>query len=206
MQNGLRALREGRDDEAITHFRAVPEDSPDFAAAQLRGAVALAKRGDIEQAQVAMFAVTERNPDNPEALAVLGWLFYLGGDYDRAEHAALRTLELDPGDLATRYNIALYRVAQGRTQAAVRSYLRAMREDPAGREISLHRERLYSFHENHPDNPAAHYALAFVANSMQEPRTEIDELEHYLKLVPDGAEAEAARIKLEAAREELGAS
>jgi tetratricopeptide (TPR) repeat protein len=206
MQNGLRALREGRDDQAIAHFRAVPTDSSDFAAAQLRGAVALAKRGDLEEAQLALFQVTERHPDNPEALASLAWLFYLDADYDRAERTALRTLELDPAHLPTRYNIALYRVGQGRTQAAVRSYLRAMREDPAGREISVHRERLYTFHETHPDVPAGHYALAFLANSMQDRRTEVDELEHYLELVPEGSEAESARQKLSEAREILGAS
>ena len=206
MRHGLRALSEGRDDAAIVHFRAVPADSPDFGAAQLRGAIALAKRGDLKEAQLALFAVSERNPDNPEVLASLAWLFYLDADYDRAERTALRTLELDPAHLDTRYNIALYRVGQGRTQAAVRSYLRAMREDPAGREISVHRERLYTFHESHPDVPAGHYALAFLANSMQDRRTEIDELEHFLELVPEGSEAESARQKLSEAREILGAS
>lgn len=204
MRKGLEALREERAEDAIAHFQAVPDDSSDYGAALLRAAVELAKRGDIEQAQVSIYELSQRHPDNPETLAVLGWLFYLGEDYDRAELAALRTLEINPGHVAARYNLALYRTAQGRSQASVRSYLRALREDPDGAEIALHRERLSVYHDDHPYEPAAHYALAFIANSTQDRETEVEELEHYLELVPEGTEADGARQRLQEAREALG--
>ena len=203
---GLAALDEERNEDAARHFSAVPPEAPEYPTALQRLAVLQAKSGAVVEAQASMFRLLEMRPNDPEVHAVLGWLFYLAEDYDRAELAALRTLELDSEHLSTRYNVALYRVAQGRTQRAVSSYLRAMREDPSGREIAVHRERLRDYHDDHPESLSAHYALAFVANAMQDRVTETEELEHYIELAPEGPELEAARVKLREAREAVSGS
>lgn len=204
LQAALGALREQRNEDALAHFQAVPADSPDYTAARLRYAVELAKGGKLLEAQTSLYQLSQRFPDDAEIQALLGWLFFLAQDYERAERTALRTLEIAPDHLATRYNVALYRVALGQTQPAVRSYVRAIRADPAGHEVALHRERLREFHERHTDLPATHYALAFLANATQDRRTEVEELEHFLLLVDSGVEADGARARLAEARKALG--
>ena len=200
----LDALAEDRREDAMRHFQAVPTDSPDYPTALRHLAILNASQGSYDEAIASLMQLMAQRQDDPEVHASLGWVFYLAERYTDAEYAALRALELDPGHVSTRFNIGLYRIAQGRTQRSVSSYIRAMRADPHGTQVTRHRDRLRSFHDEHPDSPAPHYALAFFADSMQDPRTEIEELEHYLQLAAPGSEKDAATTKLEQVRAEVG--
>ncbi len=133
-------------------------------------------------------------------------MFFLAERPRDAEFAALRALELAPDHKSTRYNIGLYRVAQGRSQLAISSYIRALSNDPNATQVSRHRDRLWAFHDEHPEMPAPHFALAFFADAMQDPRAEIDELEHYLELALPGPERDAAVKKLAEVRERMRGS
>ncbi|MCH7779650.1 MAG: tetratricopeptide repeat protein [Acidobacteria bacterium] len=201
---GLDAANEDRGQDAIRHFRAVPADSNNYPTALRHLAILAAREGDYDDAIASLLQLTKQRPDDPEVHASLGWVFYLAEHYNDAEYAALRVLELDPSHVSTRFNLALYRIAQGRNQLAISSYIRAMRADPNGKQVTRHRDRLRFFHDEHLDRPTPHYALAFFADSMQDPRTEIDELEHYLELATAGPEKDAAEEQLEQARAEVG--
>jgi len=201
---GLDAFGADRETDAIRHFRAVPPGSPNYSTALRHLAILAAREGDYDDAIASLLQLTKQRPDDPEVHASLGWVFYLAEHYNDAEYAALRVLELDPSHVSTRFNLALYRIAQGRNQLAISSYIRAMRADPNGKQVTRHRDRLRGFHDEHSDQPAPHYALAFFANSMQDPRTEIDELEHYLKLAAAGPEKDAATKQLQQAHAAVG--
>jgi len=200
---GLDALGEGREEDAVRHFHAGPTAAPNDATVLRQLAILAARGGNYDGAIDSLLQLVAQHQDDPEVHASLGWVFYLAQRYADAELAALRTLELDPAHIATRFNIGLYRIAQGRTQLAISSYIRAMRADPSGKYVTRHRDRLRGFHDEHSDQPAPHYALAFFANSMQDPRTEIDELEHYLQLAAGGSEKDAATKKLAEVRAEV---
>ena len=201
---GLDAVNEDREQDAIRHFRAVPPDSVNYPSALRHLAILAAREGNYDDAIASLLQLTKQRPDDPEVHASLGWVFYLAEHYNDAEYAALRVLELDPSHVSTRFNLALYRIAQDRNQLAISSYIRAMRADPNGKQVTRHRDRLRFFHDEHLDRPTPHYALAFFADSMQDPRTEIDELEHYLELATAGPERDAAVEQLEQARAEVG--
>lgn len=201
---GLDAVSEDREQDAVGHFRAVPPDSEHYSSALRQLAILAAREGDYDDAIASLLQLTKQRPDDPEVHASLGWVFYLAEHYNDAEYAALRVLELDPNHVSTRFNLGLYRIAQGRNQLAISSYIRAMRADPNGKQVTRHRDRLRFFHDEHLDRPTPHYALAFFADSMQDPRTEIDELEHYLELATAGPEKDAAEEQLEQARAEVG--
>lgn len=201
---GLDALRDDRPEDAIAHFRAVPVNDPDYPTALRHLAVQTARRGDYDEAVESLKRLVVQQPDDPEVHASLGWVFYLAKRYEEAELAALRTLELDAGHLSTRYNIGLYRIAQGRTNLAISSYIRAMRADPDGQQVTRHRDRLRDLHEELAEAAGPHYGLAFFANSMQDPRTEISELEHFLELAVEGPLREAAQRQLDQARANAG--
>ncbi|MEE8412427.1 MAG: tetratricopeptide repeat protein [Acidobacteriota bacterium] len=201
---GLDAVSEDREQDAVRHFRAVPPDSVHYPTALRHLAILAAREGNYDDAIASLSQLTKQRPDDPEVHASLGWVFYLAEHYNDAEYAALRVLELDPNHVSTRFNLGLYRIAQGRNQLAISSYIRAMRADPNGKQVTRHRDRLRFFHDEHLDRPTPHYALAFFADSMQDPRTEIDELEHYLELAAAGPEKDAAEQQLEQARAEVG--
>ncbi|NIL99517.1 MAG: tetratricopeptide repeat protein [Acidobacteria bacterium] len=203
LKQALDAMAENRDDDAIGHLRAVPADSPNYPTVLRHLAVLTARKGNFEEAIQSLLALTERYADDPEIHASLGWVFYLADRPRDAEFAALRALELAPDHKATRYNIGLYRVAQGRSQLAISSYVRALRNDPNATQVTRHRDRLWALHDEHPELPAAHFALAFFADAMQDPRTEVDELEHYLERALPGPERDAAVKKLEQVRERM---
>jgi len=200
----LDAVNEDREEDAIRHFRAVPADSPNYSTALRHLAILAARQGNYDEAVGSLLQLVGQRPDDPEVHASLGWVFYLAERYRDAEFAALRALEIDPVHVSTRFNIGLYRIAQGRAQLAISSYIRAMHADPNGKQITRHRDRLRNYRDEHPFQPAPPYALAFFANSMQDPRTEIDELEHYLELAVAGPEKDAATKQLELARAEVG--
>lgn len=198
---GLLALKEERDDDALTIFESIPSSSPDYTRALQQLGVLYARQDELEKALDTMLLLTANLPDDPDTHALMGWVLYLAGHYREAEISALRVLELDPTHVATRYNIGLYRTAQNRTQEAVTAYIRAMKLDPEGTQVTRHRERLAVYHDQNEQLPAPHYLLAFFANSMADRENEIVELEHFLGLVPGGAEAENARVQLEKARQ-----
>ena len=125
----LDAVGEDREQDAIRHFRAVPPDSPGYSTALRHLAILAARQGDYDDSIASLLQLTTQRPDDPEVHASLGWVFYLAEHYNDAEHAALRALELDATHVATRFNIGLYRIAQGRAQLAISSYIRAMRAD-----------------------------------------------------------------------------
>jgi len=203
---GLEAYEEGRIEDALQHLRAVPSDAPNYPSALTHIAILTASSGNYDGAILSLRLLAQQRAEDPEVHAALGWVFFLAERYQEAEYAALRALELDPGDVATRYNIGLYRIAQGRSQLAITSYIRAMNVDSDGAQVTRHRDRLRHLHDAHPDRAEPHYALAFFADSMQDPRTEIEELEHYLALTADGAEKDAASKKLEDVKAEVGGS
>jgi len=200
----LEAIGEGRDDDAMRHFSAVPHDSPDYPTVLRHTAVLNARQGNYDEAVESLLQLVGQRQEDPEVHASLGWVFYLAERYRDAEVAALRALELDPDHIPTRFNIGLYRIAQGRTQVAISSYIRAMRGDPNGTQVTRHRDRLESFRDARPDLPGPHYALAFFANSMQDPRSEIEELERYLELATAGPEKDAALKQMEQVRAKVG--
>ena len=145
----LDAFGEGREEDAIQHFRAVPADSPNYPTVLRHLAILTARQGNYDEAIASLLQLVGQHQDDPEIHASLGWVFYLAERHEDAEFAALRALELDPGHVATRFNIGLYRIAQGRTQLAISSYIRAMRMDPNGTQITRHRDRLRLLHDAH---------------------------------------------------------
>ncbi len=137
-------------------------------------------------------------------LRTLAWLEYRLGDFEAAELCALRVLEIEPEDATTRYGVALFRLMQGRLPEAMDTYRRAMEQNTSREQITEALERLLVAHEERPDAPQVHYALAFFAESLGRPEQEIEELRHYLATEPTGPTAELARTRLAEVRAELG--
>ena len=199
LTEGLQALQDNRLEEARASLEKVTDSDPGYLLAlrnlgQVRGLL-----GDWEGAREALERLVAMQLDTSDALTALSQVQYRLGDFDAAELSALRALEIGEADPMLSYDLALYRVAQDRLAEALDTYERAIERDPAGVRIMKALERLMSLHDEHPELPTVHYALAYFARRLARLDLEIQELEHYLATAPQGQTAEFARERLDTA-------
>ena len=71
-----------------------------------------------------------RHPTDPEILNDLGNLLVLARSLDEAEDTYSRSLEIDPGNTTTRYNLALVLMEQGNTRQATKELRHVLELDP----------------------------------------------------------------------------
>ena len=199
LAEGLQALQDNRLEEARASLERVPEVDPGYLLALRNLGQARGLLGDWEGARDALERLVAMQLDTNDALTALSQVQYRLGDYDAAEVSALRAIEIEEGDPMLRYDLALYRVAQDRLAEAVDTYERAIERDPNHVRIMRALERLISLHEERPEVPTVHYALAYFARRLSRLDLEIAELEHYLATDPSGQSAEFARERLDEA-------
>ena len=199
LSEGLQALQDNRLEEARASLEKVSELDPGYLLAlrnlgQVRGLL-----GDWEGAREALERLGAIQLDTREALRALSQVQYRLGDFDAAELSALRALEIEPGDPLLRFDLALYRVAQERLPEALDTYERAIDLDPGQTRTMQALQRLMSLHDDHPEGPTVHYALAYFARRLARLDLEIQELDHYLETEPTGEAARFARQRLDEA-------
>jgi tetratricopeptide (TPR) repeat protein len=200
----IEAMRAGRLDESREMFESVPRTDRGYLIALAHLGLIHEAQGQPEQAVRTFDELLSREPENADAHLGRSRALYNLGRYDLAEYAALRTLELDPEQVAARYQIGLIRVAQGAIEEAINSYLRAMDRSSDESRVLAALQDLAKLESRRPDLADVHYALAFFANSLGSTEQEVAELERYLEMSPDGSAAEQARVQLEVARSALG--
>lgn len=110
MTNPLRAIVLSLAVVTLTASAATPPNFPDVLAAQLE-------------------RVAER-PSDPQVHNDLGNLLTLDGRYGEAETAYLRALELDPGHVGARFNLALLLQQEGKKRLATEQYTELLERAP----------------------------------------------------------------------------
>jgi tetratricopeptide (TPR) repeat protein len=200
---GLEALKEFRTAEARELFMQVPEDDPSYGEALKNLANIQWQEGDYEGALTSYSMLSTLFPNDIVTYINLSWAQYRLGLYADSELSTLRALEIAPDSVAARYNVAFFRLAQGDIPASMLAYHRAMRRDGAMEYVGTAREHLLQMQAARPDFPDVHYALAFFANSIGNRQLEMEELELYLAMDPEGPAVEVARARLAEAREAM---
>jgi len=200
---GLEALKEFRTEEARALFGGIPETDPSYVEALKNIAKIQWQEGEYGQAMVSFTKLTELVPNDPTMHINLGWAQYRTGLLPASELSTLRALELDPDSVVARYNVAFFRLATGNVPSAMLAYHRAMRRDGAMKHFGQAREHLLQLQAERPDFAAVHYALAYFANSIGNRQQEVEELELYLAMNPQGPAVEVARARLAEAKAAL---
>jgi tetratricopeptide (TPR) repeat protein len=196
---GERDLRKAR-----RHLEAVPADDPSYLLALDALTTVCVTLGELESALQIYEELVELKGEDPQLFLGMGWVQYRLERFGEAELATLRAIELAPEDPGARYNVALFRLAAGRLPEAITAYQRAMKRDFEMAYVRTARAHLLGMQEARPDFPDVHYVLAYFANSLGNHREEIDELERYLAMDPQGPAVEVAIGRLEEAREFVG--
>jgi len=191
-------------EEARRQLESVPPDHPSYLLALGNLTTVYATQGELELALDTYRKLVELKTGDHQVFLGMGWVQYRLGLVEGAEHSALRAIEIASEDPESRYAVAFFRLVRGRLPEAVEAYHRAMQLDFEMVFVGTARAHLLRLQQERPDFPDVHYALAYFANSLGNRREEIDELERYLAMDPEGPAVEVARSRLEEARKAVG--
>jgi Flp pilus assembly protein TadD len=193
---GIDALRAERFEEARQQLESIASDDPSYLVALQNLGSAYTALGELEAAHSALAKLAELQPDDPVLYLSLAWAQHrLGLDLE-AERTALWALEIDPRNLAARYDVAYFRVAQGTLAPAIRAYQRAVQQDVSQTHVMRAAQNLEQLQAARPALAQTHYAMAYFARVLGQSRVEREELEAYLALEPSGTAASVARERL----------
>ena len=86
--------------------------------------------GNFQQAQSICREILNVQPDNADALHLLGIIYYQLNDYDSAIQYTQKALQFSPADADAYYNLGNAREAKGQLDEAVTCYQKALQLDP----------------------------------------------------------------------------
>jgi aspartate beta-hydroxylase len=124
----------------------------------------LLKQGKVKEAEVAFRRVLEADPDNIEALNVLGLSALRDGDIDRALALLKRAAAVDGGQALTHLHLGRAHAAAIELEAAEAAYMTALARQPALHAARLH---LAELHEKRGDTMRAVMTYARALNDAQ---------------------------------------
>lgn len=204
--------------EAVEVLREAVRVRPGFASAHLNLALALEESGDAEAAATSYRRVIELAPREPTARIQLGYLQLATGDRDAALITLRRAVSAASGSRAMLSALGSGLRRAGDAQMAVRvltDSIAADEESPAPppliAELALaqfaagHRpeaeQTLEALIGEHSRYATAHYLLANMLAAREAFREAGRHYQAYLRLEPDGPQAEQARGRLEHVRQ-----
>jgi tetratricopeptide (TPR) repeat protein len=115
------------------------EPGPALAAAR-----AAISSGKLENAETKLWSILSSDPNQAEALTLLGIVRGRQKRYAEAEALLRRALEIDPRSQAARRNLASAMIAQNHTNAAIEQYKEIVKLAPSDDGVKLELARLYS--------------------------------------------------------------
>jgi tetratricopeptide (TPR) repeat protein len=100
-------------------------------------------RGQLEPAEKTLWTVLSSDPNQPEALTLLGIIRGRQKRYAEAEALCRRALQLDPASLAAHRNLASALVTQNKTDAALEEYKEVVKLAPRDSSAKVELARLH---------------------------------------------------------------
>ena len=140
---GLALSGEGREADAIPHFREAIRIEPSYAEPYANLAGALALEGRFEEALESFDRALELNPEDADCLANLGTALMREGLLEEARDAFSRAIEIDRDNRAAHKNLGVILVRRGDIEQALAHFSEALRIDPTdeGARRNLERAR-----------------------------------------------------------------
>ena len=198
---GLLEERAGRTAEAMAAYQEALRRDPnaEFLKKSLAGLYDV--RSDTAVAISAYELYLEENPDNVEALAHVGQLYYLSGRFQEAREVLDRAVLLAPKNSTLHFWRALVAQEEGKWEDAVLHMKQAAKHNPDPG-LLLRLATYYSrlgqtkesirvlnrLHRLQPDNPDFMYFLALAYEDRGKPRSAIRWLDRALAISPDQPE------------------
>ncbi len=116
----------------------LPSASPESGAAQAyRVGMSLVKEGRLDEAISTFKNGLSTDPQNTVLLNVIGATYSLKGEFDQADDYLLKSLQIDPGFVPARKNLAISYFNLGKYDLAATEFQRLMNESGDLRSVSL---------------------------------------------------------------------
>jgi tetratricopeptide (TPR) repeat protein len=160
---------QGKDEEAMTHFREALRINPRDARVHNNLAILLAREGKDEEASYHFTEALRGNPANVEIHNSLGVLLVRQGRNDEAMVHYREALRLDPGNAHAHVNLASLLNRQGKSEEAILHYEKAL--------------------QIKPDQPESHNDLAVLLANRGKIDESIAHLNEAVRIKPDYGEA-----------------
>jgi len=162
---GVALARQGKIDEAVTHFSEAIRLNPSDIDAHYSLGQAMARRGQSDRAIRHFSDVLRLKPDHPQAHGYLGSLMLAGGRLQDAAVHLSEAVRLDPNYADAYYNIGQLMFRQGRLDEAISQWSRAV--------------------QLKPDDAQAHYKLALALAQRKQSDRAIGHYSKAVSLKPD---------------------
>ncbi|MFO0796224.1 MAG: tetratricopeptide repeat protein [Gemmataceae bacterium] len=146
--------------EALAHLEVLRGRLPDHPEVGVQWARALALEGRTAESRAAIAACLAAHPDYPPALAERGGFALLDGDEAAAARDLERAVELSPGDLAARAQLALVLARAGRREDAARRQAEVDQMRADGERVTALIEGPL---QSRPGDPAVPHEIAQIA-------------------------------------------
>ena len=176
------AIVAGLEDDVGLEKRALTELTrlqPDFIYPYERLSFIAFDEDDASGAYSALLQAVRLDPDSDLYWTNLGWAYYLLGLLERSEEASVRAIELDSSQFIALYNLGLVQTVTGRLELAMEQYRRAVSLDPEVDDEAI--RDLVNALDLYPDQPAIHYALAYLYDQEGSRAAGADQYELYLE-------------------------
>lgn len=184
--------------EALAHLEVLRGRLPDHPEVGVQWARALALEGRTAESRAAVAACLAAHPDYPPALAERGGFALLDGDEAAAERDLERAVNLAPGDVAARAQLALVLARVGKREEAARRQAEVDRMKADGERVAALIEGPL---QARPDDPAVPHEIAAIALRAGQVGEALRWYEAALRADPDHAPTHRA---LAALHHELG--
>jgi tetratricopeptide (TPR) repeat protein len=174
MQKGMQLLYEKNDFQgSVAQFQRAIEAYPKYYEAYTQMGVAYMKMGDAASSEQALRKSIEMNDRYIDGFNFLAMLFSNNRRFADSEPIARKAVSLDANSFQANFELGRSLYGLNRPEDA---------EESASTAAKLK-----------PDNPQVYLVLANIHVKLKKYPTVVDDLDHYLKLEPNGPEAEQAR-------------
>ena len=129
----------------------------------MKDAVEMHQAGRIKEAERLYLQYLEGDPDNADALRLLGVVRHQLGDPDDAARLINRAIDMDPGNAKAYDNLGFVHVAQGNLAEASASYAKAAALNPSD-EITHHNLGRVLYRQHRLDDAVASYRRTLEIN------------------------------------------
>lgn len=200
---GVALARQGKDQEAMVHYRKALEIIPNYADVYVNLGILLSRQGRDQEALAHFIQALQFNPDNIEAHNNLGVILSKEGKTQDAIAHFTKALRINPNYAEAYSNLGISLLHQGRIQEAIDHLNQALRINP--KDAKVHQNlgialtsqgkieeaivHLTQALQINPNNADAHYSLASLLSRQGKDPEALGHYTEALRMNPRDAQA-----------------
>ena len=200
---GVTLMRQGMDQEAVTHYMNALKIKPGYADAYYNLGVLLARQGKDQEAMAYFVEALRIKPNTAKAHNDLGAILYKQGNIQEAVAHFSEAVHINPNYAEAQYNLGTALVQQGRDEEAFSHFIEALRINPKDAKVhnnlgfTLARQGKIQEAEAHyiealrinPDYADPHYNLGALLARQGKDQEAITHYTELLRINPSDAQA-----------------